>query len=168
MREISARIENGAPARWRERALDAAPKLLFHERQRFTPAPRMPDWIFDQHFARGAAVAEFDAHRVRVAALACIVKVPRQPFVFRDDHLRAQRVDARIGCGFVLVIRRRELAVEQHESGNVLHAMIAARRIVQRPDLVRALHGLSMSSHANALYLIDAVLDEWMEPERAF
>ncbi len=56
------------------------------------------------------------------------------------DHLRAQRVDARIARHVVLVVVGREPAEDQRHGDHVLQAMIAVRGVRERPRLVDDAH----------------------------
>src|ERR1019366_8704111 len=86
--------------------------LLLQERDALAAAAAMAERIFDDDLAGFGAVLEENLHGVGDRALGGIEVVPGILLVLGDGHFRAQRVDARIGGGLVLVM----IGVERAEN----------------------------------------------------
>ncbi|KAG1386820.1 hypothetical protein G6F60_014351 [Rhizopus arrhizus] len=96
----------------------------------------MAQRVLHQHLRQFAAIGETHAQAVGDAALVRVKVIGAEPWVFMAGHLRAQRVDARIGGNVVLVILGHQPPMQQRDGDHVLHAVVAVGRIVQRALLV--------------------------------
>src|SRR5258707_11706137 len=80
------------------------------------------DGIFYRHLARRGSIPEENLQLVCDRAFPGIEVVARVAFVLDADHLRAQRVDARVPGGVVFVVARGQIALEERDRHHVLDA----------------------------------------------
>ena len=129
------------------------------------PAP-MADRIVDGHALRARAVREPHLHGVTDRALVGVEIVAAEFRVLRDDHLGAQRIDARIARDLVLVVLRRQTPEQQRHGHHVLQAMIAIGRVRERPRLVDDAHARLLRLDRDAHDIGDARRDDRVQLQR--
>ena len=112
-RRVTANIHDLALAFGRKSHLQATTKFAFHHRQSLASAPWMSERIVDLNFGRAGAIAKLDTHGARVGAMHRIGVTARKGFVLGHYHLVAQRIDAVIRRGFILVVAAGDPAMQQ-------------------------------------------------------
>ena len=105
-------------------------------------------------------------HGVADVALVGGVVLLREGRVLAHLHLRAQRVDARIGGDRVLVVRGREPPEDQRHRHHVLDAVVAVGGIGERAGLVDDAHARLLRLDHDALDLAEALLHLRMQRHR--
>src|SRR5207244_4217973 len=120
----------------------------------------MADRIFDDDFARAAAVVELDRDGIGDRALRRIEIVPGKLLILDAYHLVPQRVDPRVGGNAVFVIPRQQTAVDERHGGHVLDAMVAIGWICERTLLVDDADGRFVCANRDLRDVVDAILHQ--------
>ena len=128
----------------------------------------MADRIFDFDFRRAAAIFKEHLHGIGTRAFGRIDEVTAVTRFFAHHGQFAQLINTRIGGEFIFKILRLEFAVDQSDGDDVLHAMIAVGRVMQRPGLVHDAHQCGLAVDFDACDIGDAVFDQCMQPKCAF
>ncbi len=123
----------------------------------------MAERVFHDDLVGLAAVRELDGDGVGDRPLLGVEVVAAELLVFDANHFRAQRVDARVGGGGVLVVGRGQPAVDQRHRDHVLEAVVAVGRVVERAVLVDDPQRRLVRPDRDGLDVVQAVLDERVE-----
>ncbi len=121
-------------------------------------AAAVADRVFDHDLVGRRAVLEEDLMRIGDRALLGVEVVAARTACPRRIHLRAQRVDARVGGDVVLVVGGGQPAVDQRHRDHVLDAVVAVGGIVQRALLVDDADRRLVGADHDLLDLVEAVL----------
>src|SRR6516162_4090421 len=132
--------------------------LFEQQRQSIGAAAAVAERVLHFDSLRGAAAFEKHLHRVGDRALVGLQILPAIARIFLHHHLLAQPIDARVGGNPILVMVRRQLPEDQADAGDVLNAMVAVGRIVQRPRLADDADRRLLRRDLDALDLIEPIL----------
>ena len=114
----------------------------------------MAERIFNVAYFRLTAVFIKNLNGVRIGRIVYVVERFGERRVFGDGHLIAQRIDARIGRGFSLVMIGIQIAVNEPDGDDVLQEMIAVGRIMQRAFLGDLIDTVLMRGDIDAFNVI--------------
>ena len=129
-------------------------------------AAAVADGEVDFDFFRLRAVGEEDLDGVGDGAEVRVEVVGGILAILPDLHLGAQRVDPGICRDAILIVGGGQPAEDQTDGGHVLEAVVAVRRVVQRPALVDDADRRFVRGEFNPLDLVQPVFDRRMQLQR--
>ena len=146
---------------------DRGLELPDQHRHALVAALPVADREIDRDTRRARAVPEEHLHRVADVALVALVVFLREGRVLLHRHLRAQRVDARIGGDGVLVVGGSQAPEQQRDRHHVLDAVVAVGGIGERAGLVDDAHARFLGFDDDAVDRVDPVLHLRVQLHRA-
>ena len=137
---------------------DAVDEFLLQHRDAFCTSLAVTDRHRHLDTIRAAAVLEEHLHRVTDVAQRGIEIVFCELLVFAHRHLVTQLVDARVAGNGVFVVGGGQAPEDHRHGDHVLDAVIAIRRVIERPCLVDDANAGLLRFDNDLVDVVDAIL----------
>src|SRR5258708_1501806 len=128
----------------------------------------MPDWVLDLYDISAGAVFEKHLNRISDGAFFGIEIVFGIARIFADGHRGAEGVNAGVPGGFILVVVGGEVAGNEADSGHILEAMVAIRRVAEGTALVNDPNGRLVGGDDDFAHVGESWSDDWMKAHGGF
>src|ERR1035438_6074856 len=145
---------------------DGAFELRVEQRNALLAPPPVADRVLHGNAPGCRAAAEKHLDGVCDRTLARIQVVARERGVFNDLHPEPERIDPGIGRRGILVVPGRKRTLDQPHGHHVLEAMVAVRRVGERPGLVDDPPAALLRLDRDPLHLCEPRGDLWVEGDR--